>query len=83
MPTIWTDETLSTATKEVHEMEKSLKEMRNATIVLEGDLRVKIIGWDSRNCVIRYGKYSKHDVSLPRRFMTFRYLKEKTSAVER
>lgn len=56
------------------------KKMRVGSIILEGDIKAKILGFDDRTCKIRYGKF-KSEVALDRRFMSFKYVKEKSHAV--
>lgn len=82
---VWTKDYFERSVKHAMELDeagKPLKEMKHATIFLEGDVRVKIVNWDRRYCVVRYGKEGyRRDTTLERRFMNFRYLKEKAHAV--
>lgn len=80
---VWTKELFERSVKYAMDLDKQnkpLKEMRMATIILEGDLRVRIRAWDKDVCVVRYGKRGS-TATLPRRFMNFRYLKEKARVI--
>lgn len=80
----WTAEYFERSVKYAMELEnadKPLKIMRSGTIILEGDIRCKIRAWDDKYCIVRYGKSRINEMTLERRFMNFKYAKEKSSAV--
>lgn len=89
MPTIrnhaalWTREDFERSVKYAMELDRNQtpKELKVGTIILEGDLKVKIKAWDQAFCVVRYGKKYRKEVTLRREFMKFRYAKEKARAV--
>lgn len=77
-------DSIQRSVKRAMDLEKEIKtpkEMRAGTIILEGDLKVKIRAFDSQYCVIRFGKKYNREATLPRRFMNFRYAKEKVRAI--
>lgn len=80
---VWTRDLFERSVKYTMELDQQgqPQEMRMATIILEGDVRVKIKAWNQNFCVVRYGKKHRKEMTLPRRFMNFRYAKEKVRAV--
>ena len=75
------DEAITVAAK-LDEKEKPLMELRIGTIILEGDIKAKVISWDSTWCAIRYGKGHLREATLRRGLMNFRYAKKKAVATE-
>lgn len=84
MPGVWDKEMFERSVKytmELDQQSEPLKELRAGTIILEGDLKVKVVGWDRNLCVVRFGKKRTQEVTLQRRFMKFRFAREKSHAL--
>lgn len=81
---VWTTEYFERSVKHFMDLDSVAKppqEMREGVIILEGDIRCKIKAWDRNWCVVRYGKNRAQEVTLERRFMNFKYAKEKSRVV--
>lgn len=52
--------------------------MRAGTIFLEGDIKCRIIQYDSIWCVLKYGILNRH-ITMRRAFMKFRYARRSPS----
>lgn len=81
MPTIDELNQAVASAMQIDQREAPLKELRKATIMLEGDLKVRVIAFNDDHCIVRFGDKDKREEALKRKFMNFRYLKEKAHVV--
>lgn len=79
MPTTqWTRDDLVKALRvaQTYEKKEAHLELRKARIILEGDIKARIVVWDEARCIISYGKAAVR-ATLPLSLMKFKYVREK------